>query len=186
MKDLYYSSNQQKYKLFLEENRLREINQEEQQQVIDNELAQKYGLEQQATNIGNLTNRVINKLLTKDVPPLKQTFTPILTESIADGFLTDIFNLLKSSYKVLNKPAVKNEINEALTTMTENNEIPEIVADVMEQMLKRVGVEETDLIEATRKAGRPKGSKSKAGRNMPRVPTHSITIKGKKGVPMLN
>jgi hypothetical protein len=96
MKDLYYSSNQQKYKLFLEENRLREINQEEQQQVIDNELAQKYGLEQQATNIGNLTNRVINKLLTKDVPPLKQTFTPILSDSINNGYLSDLFSFMKT------------------------------------------------------------------------------------------
>ena len=232
MKDLYYSSNQKKYKLFLEENRLREINEEQQQQNIDNELAQKYGLEQEATNISSLTNRVINKLLTKDAPPLEQTFsTPILTDSINNGYLSDLFSVMKTikakteaEQIVLNNLKNKeilekiNKENEKLYfknlykdmdkshTETVNKEISQTL---MDNILKNVVNKLTNtkeekealnniIIEAKRKVGRPKGSKTKAGRNMSRVPTHeivldkkkipthSITIKGKKGVPMLN
>lgn len=93
----FYSSNEKKYNKYLTENKLREVNQEEQQLVTDAKLAQEFGLETHSSNIGRLTNRVINKLITKDLQPTKKiNSNNILMEAINKGDLSTLLNIMKT------------------------------------------------------------------------------------------
>ena len=163
MSSLFYSSNQKRTQKYLNENKLREINQEKQQQIVDANLAREFGLEEQTSNIGNLTNRVINKLLSKDIQiaPVINLDKPVLTESIAKGFLSNVFNVLKSTHTILNKQAVKDKINQEVIKQIQENQSAEIIGNIVEKMLNQLDVPTPAITQAVQEVKKERSDKGK-------------------------
>jgi capsular polysaccharide biosynthesis protein len=119
----FYNSNEQKQNNYVKSNYKKQYNQESQQQVVDAEIDKELGLETQATNLGKLASRVVNKI-SSELPQLgysetKQlTYSPIqlLTNSINNGQLTNLFDELKAlPDSALNKTQqlIRNDLSNA-------------------------------------------------------------------------
>lgn len=94
---LFYKSNESKERKYVKENKIREVNEEAQQQIVDDYIAKELGLETKATNIGLLSARVASKLATANIPSkLSKVSEPdILLSSINNGKLTELFDKIK-------------------------------------------------------------------------------------------
>lgn len=135
---LFYSSNERKERKYVKENKIRELNDEAQQQIVDDEISKELGLDEKATNLGKLATRVINKLGTEILPKpvgtdikfTTEQFTPmeLLTNSIKNGTLSDLFEKLKAlPNKLLNK--TQRIIRDDLSDTESKNMINELIAD---------------------------------------------------------
>lgn len=91
---LFYSSNEKKERKYVKENKLREANEEAQQQIVDDEIDRELGLEKRASNISLLTKRITDKLV--GVEPAVLKGNEILLNSINNSKLTDLFNKMKT------------------------------------------------------------------------------------------
>lgn len=67
---LFYDCNECKEQLYVKENLLRERNQETQQQIVDEQIAEELGLESKATNLGRLASRIFQRIGTSDIPEI--------------------------------------------------------------------------------------------------------------------
>lgn len=144
---LFYKSNEAKERKYQKENRLREINDEAQQEIVDDQIAEELGLEKQATNLGKLAKRVVEKFNSSDIPKIvkldkKATALQILENAVKRKKLSQVFNSLKAlppknqSEKAIQdklyNPEVKAVINDLISSFIQKNEqdkIPEIVID---------------------------------------------------------
>lgn len=135
---LFYSSNERKQRKYIKENKIRELNDEAQQQIVDDEISKELGLDEKATNLGKLATRVINKLGSEILPkPIRtdikfttEQFTPmeLLTNSIKDGTLTNLFEKLKIlPNKLLNK--TQRIIRDDLSNEDNKKIINELIAE---------------------------------------------------------
>jgi hypothetical protein len=100
----FYSNNEKKLRKFVKENKIRELNQEEQQQVVDSQTTFELAKDVKAENLSKLASRVANKISSDLIPTnFNQTFTPLqntplqlLTDVIKKGQLTNLFNEMKA------------------------------------------------------------------------------------------
>jgi len=156
---LYYASNQRRQRKFNTEDRLREVNQDHQQDIVDDKLSLEFGLENDSSSkIGNLTRRVLNKLEYEDE---EKDEKPLLTENINNKTLSDIFDILKKTYKILNDKNVKNKINETLLKSIKTNQSAEVVASVIEKMLNEIGIPSKAIVKAKTNVKQSAGISSK-------------------------
>jgi hypothetical protein len=117
----FYSNNEKKQRKYIKENKIREINQEEQQQVVDDEISFKLGQDKKASNLSKLASRVVDKI-SSEIIPQKTDFTPqqytplqLLTNIIKTGQLTNLFNEVKAlPDSILNKKQkfIRNDLND--------------------------------------------------------------------------
>lgn len=91
---LFYSSNEKKERRYVKENKIRELNDEEQQQIVDDEIDRELGLEKRASNISILTKRITDKLV--GVQPVIVKGNEILLNSINNSKLSELFNKIKT------------------------------------------------------------------------------------------
>jgi hypothetical protein len=121
MSSTFYSSNQTKLKDFVTNNRKREVNELNQQEILDAQIAKNLGLDEQATQYSNLAKRVFNKLgseldLTEKSKLTSAREAPFnkLVGFINNGQLSDIFEKLKTlPDSILNKKQkiIKHDLN---------------------------------------------------------------------------
>lgn len=132
----FYSSNQQKQKLYLKDRLKEEYNEEKQQQIVDEEIRRELGLEERASDLSKLASRIVNKLGAQVLPKdTKVDFTPkqmspieLLTSSIKNGTLSDLFEKIKGlSNDVLNKK--QRLIRDDLSDLETKSIINELIAD---------------------------------------------------------
>jgi hypothetical protein len=91
---LFYSSNEKKERRYVKENKIRELNDEAQQQIVDDEIDRELGLEKRASNISLLTKRITDKLV--GVQPVIIKANEILLNSINNSKLSELFNKIKT------------------------------------------------------------------------------------------
>ncbi len=123
----FYSNNEKKQRKFVKENKMRELNQEEQQQVVDSQTSFELAKDIKAENLRKLATRVVNKLSTELIPPalpksFNQNFTALqytplqlLTNIIKAGQLTNLFDEVKTlPDSILNKKQklIRNDLND--------------------------------------------------------------------------
>lgn len=143
----FYSSNEKKLKQFKEDRKIKQVNEEYQQEIVDNQINKDLGLETRATNLAKLASRVVNKIGT-EIMPTQQTFstlqyTPLklLINSINNGTLSQLFqkikelpnNSLNKTQKLIKQDMSKPEIKELL-----NDSIAEALPDGPEAVAKAV------------------------------------------------
>lgn len=161
----FYSSNQAKQRKYLQENKLREINQENQQEIVDKQIDEELGLETKATKLSGLAKRVINQLGTdftdKQVNTKNQlSAMEILTNAIKNKKLSELFQDIKkipnneltkeeaSDVKSLKTPEIKKQFNNELSAIIEKKGIP--TATDITKIAKKSGI--NFLEELTKKA----------------------------------
>lgn len=59
----FYSSNESKQRKYIKENKIRELNQEAQQEIVDAQIDAELGLESKATKLSALSKRITDKLV---------------------------------------------------------------------------------------------------------------------------
>lgn len=91
---LFYSSNEKKERRYVKENKIRELNDEEQQQILDDQIDSELGLEKRASNISRLTKRITDKLVGVELEIVKGN--DILLNSINNSKLSELFNKIKT------------------------------------------------------------------------------------------
>lgn len=64
----FYSSNQSKERAYVDENKIRMLNDEAQQQIVDAEIEKELGIERTSTNLSKLASRIFKKIITADKP----------------------------------------------------------------------------------------------------------------------
>jgi len=168
---LFYKSNQAKEKTYVKENKLRELNQEAQQEIVEYQISQDLGLDEQATNLGRLAKRVINRLgseilpVGKDVKFTTEQITPmdLIKKSIEDGTLTQLFeklkalpnNLLNKTQRIirddLSNPDTKRIINQLIEEDLSNNRGADAIRRTVLESLGGIGNEDIvlDMIKKT-------------------------------------
>lgn len=120
----YYSNNERKLRQFRKENYIREDNNEQQQAIVDEQVAKELGLEVQATSLGELGSRVAKKLtFGTDIAGKPTPVVDIIRDAISTGKLSNLFDRLKAIpdskltrvqkiiKRDLNNPEVKSMIN---------------------------------------------------------------------------
>lgn len=130
----FYSSNEKKQKSYIKNRVIKEFNEEKQQQVVDDSIAEELGLQQEASNLSKLATRVINKIGNELIPKSfnaklqEQNFTPIeyLKYSIENGNLSGLIDDIKALpdsllnkvqrllKRDLNNPQIKDNINDGI------------------------------------------------------------------------
>jgi hypothetical protein len=162
----FYSSNEAKQRKYIKQNRLRELNQEAQQEIVDEQIDAELGLESKTTKLSNLAKRVVNQL-GSELIPLNQDETKnqlsafdILTLAIKNQKLTELFQDIKkipnnlltegeaSDVKLLKSPEVKKQFNNELTAVIEKKGVP--TATDITKIAKKSGI--NFLEELTKKA----------------------------------
>ena len=94
---LFYSSNERKESKYVKENKIRELNQEAQQQIVDEQIDKELGLDRKATNIGLLSKRVADKLVNATARNGKViSANDTLLNAINNGKLSELFNKIKA------------------------------------------------------------------------------------------
>jgi hypothetical protein len=86
---LFYKSNEAKERKYVKENKIRELNDEAQQQIVDEQIDKELGLDRKATNIGLLSKRVADKLVNA------KPESDILLLAINNGKLSELFDKIK-------------------------------------------------------------------------------------------
>ncbi len=87
---LFYKSNEAKERKYVKENKIRELNDEAQQEIVDEQIDKELGLDRKATNIGLLSKRVADKLVNA-----KRQGEDILLNAINNGKLSELFDKIK-------------------------------------------------------------------------------------------
>lgn len=155
----FYTSNQKKLKYFQDENKIREKNQSDQQDIVDSQAAKELGLEYRAEKLSKLAKRVFDKvgsdftssyqqgLLTSQ----KQTPFKLLTNAINNNGLTKLFDKLKALppsslnktqrliQQDLSNPEFKTLMNESISQAYANG--PEAIATTVLNILGGEGNE---------------------------------------------
>lgn len=117
----FYSNNETKQRKYIKENKIREINQEEQQQVVDDEISFKLGEDKKASKLSKLASRVVDKISSEIIPQktdftaLQYTPLQLLTNIIKKGQLTNLFDEVKAlPDSILNKKQklIRNDLND--------------------------------------------------------------------------
>lgn len=139
----FYTCNGTKQKKYLKERRGQELNDEKQQEVVDKQLAEQFGLEEQATAFTRLAKRVVSQIGESPVPDILKSSVNAPTVSIKDklssliksGTLSTWFdkiskisntaNLSRSAKIVLND--IKNPETRAMITGAFNDRATEII-----------------------------------------------------------
>lgn len=80
----FYTCNGTKQKKYLKERRGQELNDEKQQEVVDKQLAEQFGLEEQATAFTRLAKRVVSQIGESPVPDILKSSVNAPTVSIKD------------------------------------------------------------------------------------------------------
>jgi len=168
----FYSSNEQKQKKYIKSRRIEEFNEEKQQQVVDDSINKELGLETEASDLGKLATRVINKIGTEIIPKsfnqnlTKFQYTPLqlLTNSIEKGTLTNLFDKIKAlpnsslnkKQRImrddLNKPEFKSIMNESIADSASSG-TNAIIKTVIETMSGSES--DTDVLDMVKKASTP-------------------------------
>lgn len=198
---LFYKSNQAKERKYVKENQLRELNDQAQQEIVEYEISQDLGLDEQATNLGKLAKRVINRLgseilnapVGKDVKFTAEQITPmeIIKKSIENGTLTDLFEKLKAlPNNILNKtqriirndlsnPDTKRIINDLISEDLANNRGPDAIRQTVLESLGGIGNEDIvlDMIKKTSSSTKYTSEEEKSS-----VDTISTLLKKKKRI----
>lgn len=84
---LFYSSNEAKERKYVDENKIRMLNDEAQQQVVDAQIDSELGLERQTSNLTKLANRVINKIGVSDIPKITKSKFSDINKNQAENIL---------------------------------------------------------------------------------------------------
>lgn len=90
----FYSSNESKQRKYIKENKIRELNQEAQQEIVDAQIDAELGLESKATQLSTLSKRITDKLV--GVKPEVLKGDAILVRAINNSELSELFNRLKA------------------------------------------------------------------------------------------
>lgn len=151
---LFYKSNEAKERKYVKENKIRELNDEAQQQIVDEQIDKELGLDRKATNIGLLSKRVADKLVSaKSNKPTSGN--DILLNAINSGKLSELFNKLKtlpdsllSKTQRLIRGDLENEeskkiVNELIAEAVPNG--PEAIKVAVLQSLGGIGNEDIVL-----------------------------------------
>lgn len=117
----FYSNNEKKQRKFVKENKMRELNQEEQQQVVDSQTSFELAQDAKANNLSKLASRVVDKI-GSEIIPKSQNFTALqytplqlLTNIIKTGQLTNLFEEVKAlPNSILNRKQrlIRNDLND--------------------------------------------------------------------------
>ena len=83
----FYSSNEAKERKYVDENKIRMLNDEAQQRVVDEQIASELGLEQSSTNLGQFASRVFKKLITSDKPTIVKSKFSDVNKNQAENIL---------------------------------------------------------------------------------------------------
>jgi len=83
----FYSSNEAKERKYVDENKIRMLNDEAQQQVVDAQIDSELGLERQTSNLTKLANRVINKIGVSDIPKITKSKFSDINKNQAENIL---------------------------------------------------------------------------------------------------
>jgi hypothetical protein len=141
---LFYSNNEKKQRRYIKENKIRELNQEAQQEIVDAQLEKELGLEKKATNISLLTRRITDKLV--GVQPAVVKGSEILLNSINNSKLTELFNKMKTlPDSSLNKTQrlirddLKNETNKTIINAIISEAVPNGVDAIKQAVLDALG-----------------------------------------------
>jgi len=108
----FYSSNESKQRKYIKENKIRELNQEAQQEIVDDQVATELGLEQKATKLSALSKRITDKLV--GVKPEVLRGDTILLRAINNSQLSDLFEkikLLKDSTLTKTQQSIRNNLS---------------------------------------------------------------------------
>lgn len=92
---LFYKSNEAKERKYVKENKIRELNDEAQQEIVDEQIDKELGLDRKATNIGLLSKRVTDKLVNAKSGKTTSANDTLLN-AINNGKLSELFNKLKA------------------------------------------------------------------------------------------
>ena len=152
---LFYKSNEAKERKYVKENKIRELNDEAQQEIVDEQIDKELGLDRKATNIGLLSKRVADKLVNATARSGKTTSAnDTLLNAINNGKLTELFNKIKalpdsllSKTQRLIRDDLKNEetkkiVNELIAESVPNG--PEAIKIAVLQSLG--GVNNEDIV----------------------------------------
>lgn len=163
-KTLFYKSNEAKERKYVKENKIRELNDEAQQEIVDEQIDKELGLDRKATNIGLLSKRVADKLVSSSeraraesrnaTSSKNRSGGDILLSAINNGKLSELFNKLKalpdsllSKTQRLIRDDLKNEetkkiVNELIAESIPNG--PEAIKIAVLQSLG--GVNNEDIV----------------------------------------
>lgn len=149
---LFYDCNECKEKLYVKENKIRELNQEAQQQIVDEQIDTELGLENTSTNLGKFASRVLQKLNTSSIPEVSKPSDKdiekynlaVLDNAVKSNQLTQLFKELKALPKnALNKTQtniqakmsssdIQKRLNDMIATAVQQSEertIPKLILD---------------------------------------------------------
>lgn len=150
---LFYKSNEAKERKYVKENKIRELNDEAQQEIVDEQIDKELGLDRKATNIGLLSKRVTDKLVNAKSGKTTSANDTLLN-AINNGKLSELFNKLKalpdsllSKTQRLIRDDLKNEetkkiVNELIAESIPNG--PEAIKIAVLQSLG--GVNNEDIV----------------------------------------
>ena len=108
----FYSSNEAKERKYVKENRIRELNQEAQQDIVDEQIDNELGLESKATKMSALSKRITDKLVGTKPEVLKGD--ALLVRAINNGQLSDLFEkikLLKDSALTKTQQSIRDNLS---------------------------------------------------------------------------
>jgi hypothetical protein len=108
----FYSSNEAKERKYVKENRIRELNQEAQQDIVDAQIDAELGLESKATKMSALSKRITDKLVGTKPEVLKGD--ALLVRAINNGQLSDLFEkikLLKDSALTKTQQSIRDNLS---------------------------------------------------------------------------
>jgi hypothetical protein len=158
---LFYKSNESKERKYVKENKIRELNEEAQQQIVDDAIDTELGLDRKATNIGLLSKRVAEKLISSK--PEIQNGELILLSSINNGKLSELFNkiqLLPDSDLTKNQQYIrdnlKNKQNKDIINGLIEQALPDGVEAIKSVILEALGGEnnKSSLLDLINKANK--------------------------------
>lgn len=158
----FYSSNENKLKKFVEDRRIKEENEDVQQEIVDEQIAKELGLEAKATRIGDLSKRIARKLGTVDTNIINTT--DILGTAINNGKLTELFDKLKmlpdsslnATQKIIKKDLSNPEFKNVMNTLIDEA-LPNGVDAIKEAVITTLGGTENqkEVLDMFNKIKRP-------------------------------
>lgn len=143
---LFYKSNEAKERKYVKENKIRELNDEAQQEIVDEQIDKELGLDRKATNIGLLSKRVIDKLVNAKSGKTTSANDTLLN-AINNGKLSELFKELKSipedylndtqkNIKLkLSNPQAKEIINDLIANAVDMGNIKELNKIVLNELI---------------------------------------------------
>lgn len=143
----FYSSNEAKERKYVDENKIRMLNDEAQQRVVDEQIASELGLEQSSTNLGNLASRIFKKLITCDKPTIVKSKFSDVNKNQAENILMGAEDINYALKPLPSTPATAAE-REAQAKAQANLDLISLFQQDVKEGRKRQALKDLDEMNA--------------------------------------